>query len=79
MILYLRYKFFLKDKTIFDRWVEMGGKNYLVKWDHVNKFIIVKDDKFKVIQDIHLTYAGFKPNGSIKIILERLLENELKR
>ena len=74
MILYFRCRALLKDKYIFSRWVEVGGKKYLVVWNHSCDTITIKDDKFEVLQDIVLSLFNFKPNGLSIIVLQHLLE-----
>lgn len=77
MLLYFRYKALLKDKFLFSRWTELGGNKYLVVWDFYNKSITIKDRNFDIIQDLPLRFKYFKPKDNVKIILYRILENEI--
>lgn len=78
MLLYIRCRKFFRDKDIFSRWTELGGAKYLLTWDPQNKIIIIKDDKFNIVQDVYISkYKMFRVRDDVEIIINRVIDNEL--
>jgi len=70
LLQYIKLKMMLGDKISYDRWISLGGRNFLVHYNYYEKCMEIKDESYNVLQSFFIRPLMFRYDRQLMSVLK---------